>query len=85
MYGAGDFGCVTVLSPERESGFSIWETSAVKALFSDITSLRFARPFIFVAGRGGGFGGTGSGGSGTGPGGTCLGPGGGTGRAGAAG
>jgi len=27
MYGAGDFGFVTVLSPDPESGFSIWETT----------------------------------------------------------
>jgi len=27
MYGAGDFGFVTVLSPDPESGFAIWETT----------------------------------------------------------
>ena len=27
MYGAGEFGCVTVLSPNPESGFPIWETT----------------------------------------------------------
>jgi hypothetical protein len=27
MYGAGDFGSVTVLSPDPESGFPIWETT----------------------------------------------------------
>lgn len=28
MYGAGDFGPVTVLSPDPRSAFSIWETTA---------------------------------------------------------
>jgi hypothetical protein len=28
MYGPGDFGCVTVLSPEPESGIAIWETTS---------------------------------------------------------
>jgi hypothetical protein len=28
MYGPGDFGCVTVLSPDPKSGFSIWETAS---------------------------------------------------------
>jgi hypothetical protein len=28
MYGPGDFGCVTVLSPDPKSGFSIWETTS---------------------------------------------------------
>ena len=27
MYGAGEFGSVTVLSPDPESGFPIWETT----------------------------------------------------------
>jgi hypothetical protein len=27
MYGEGEFGCVTVLSPNPESGFPIWETT----------------------------------------------------------
>ena len=28
MYGPGDFGCVTVLSPDPKSGFSIWEATS---------------------------------------------------------
>ena len=28
MYGLGDFGCVTVLSPDPKSGFSIWEMTS---------------------------------------------------------
>ena len=28
MYGAGEFGSVTVLSPDPESGFPIWETTS---------------------------------------------------------
>jgi hypothetical protein len=28
MYGAGDFGSITVLSPDPESQFLIWETSS---------------------------------------------------------
>jgi hypothetical protein len=28
MYGPGDFGCVTVLSTDPKSGFSIWEATS---------------------------------------------------------
>jgi hypothetical protein len=28
MYGPGDFGCVTVLSPDPKSSFAIWETTS---------------------------------------------------------
>lgn len=39
MYGAGDFGYVTVLSPDVDSKFPIWETVRPKFLIRNFSTL----------------------------------------------